>query len=103
MRITTTVDADAGTLAVKVEGRVGLLPVDVIAGFVAGWFSLGLAEAGFEAAELRATAERLLATGLTERLVAETIGVTVDQVRRWDDDAAADGEVDQLVEGLVGS
>lgn len=55
----------------------------------------------FEVEELRTTAARLLATGLTDQQVAETIGVTAEQVRRWDDHAVTDAERDQLVDGLA--
>lgn len=53
-----------------------------------------------EAEERRAAAARLLGTGLTEQQVAEMVGVDADQVRRWDDDAAIDGEHNQLADVL---
>ncbi|MGH3834157.1 MAG: helix-turn-helix domain-containing protein [Pseudonocardiaceae bacterium] len=88
MRITTTVEVDAGTLTIEVEGRVELLPLDVVPRFLA----TALADA-------QATAVRLLATGLTDQQVAETLGVAPEQVRRWDDDAVTDAERDRLVDG----
>lgn len=80
-----------------------LLPLDVVPRFVADSFATVLADAEvdhhYEIQELRTTAARLLAAGLTDQQVAETIGVDAEQVRRWDDDAVTDAEHDQLVDG----
>ncbi|MGH8940075.1 MAG: hypothetical protein ACRDV2_12115, partial [Actinomycetes bacterium] len=85
-----------------VEGRVELLPLDVVPRVVADTLATVLADAeadSYEVGELRSTAARLLATGLTGQQVAETLGVDAEQVRRWDDDAVTDAERDELVDG----
>lgn len=105
MRITTTVDLDAGSVTIRLEGRVELLATlhVELPGVVADAVAYALVTRDDRVAwpgESRWRATRLLGQGMTERQVAQALGVDADQVRRWDDDAAIDGVRDVLVDRL---